>query len=52
MICVTLFWVVPDGGNGGNGQAGGEGGTVRTGPAYSDGLVTNVVNRNVVRVTR
>ncbi len=41
-----------DGGNGGAGQAGGEGGTVRTGPAYSDGLVTNVVNRNVVRVTR
>ncbi len=29
---------------------GGNGGTIRTGVAYADGLVTNVLNRNVVRV--
>lgn len=28
----------------------GAGGTIRTGGAYADGLITNVVNRNVVRV--
>jgi len=33
-----------------NDASGGDGGTIRTGVAYADGLITNVVNRNVVRV--
>lgn len=37
-------------GDGGNGGAGGSGGTVRTGTATADGLITNVINRNVTRV--
>ena len=42
------------GGNatGGNGGNGGNGGTINTGAANADGLVNNVVNRNVTRVTR
>lgn len=31
-------------------HGGGDGGTIRTGTAHADGLVTNIVNRNVVRV--
>ena len=38
------------GNDGGNGGRGGDGGTVPTGAATSDGLITNVVNRNITRV--
>ncbi len=38
------------GGNGGSGGGGGNGGTVDTGDAVADGLIINVINRNVVRV--
>lgn len=37
-------------GHGGHGATGGAGGSVISGEAYADGLVTNVVNRSVVRV--
>ncbi|MEZ4104644.1 MAG: hypothetical protein R3B60_05180 [Candidatus Paceibacterota bacterium] len=40
------------GGDGGNSGSAGDGGTITTGDAYSDGLVVNVVNRNVTRVAR
>lgn len=40
------------GGDGGAGGNGGHGGIVTTGEAYSDGLIMNVVNRNVTRITR
>lgn len=44
------WWNTNHGGDGGTGGAGGNGGTVETGDAYADGLVTNLVNRTVVRV--
>lgn len=40
------------GGHGGAGGHGGHGGVVTTGEAYSDGLIMNVVNRNVTRIGR
>lgn len=39
-----------NGGDGGNGGNGGIGGTVRTGESYADGLITNIINRNVIRM--
>lgn len=40
------------GGNGGNSGSAGDGGTITTGNSYADGLVVNVVNRNVTRIAR
>lgn len=40
------------GGAGGNGGAGAPGGTVRSGDAYADGLLNNLVNETIVRVHR
>ncbi|USN87628.1 MAG: hypothetical protein H6779_04445 [Candidatus Nomurabacteria bacterium] len=39
-------------GNGGNSGASNNGGDIMTGPSVADGLVINVVNRNVTRVAR
>ena len=49
---LAWFWMNQggNGGNGGNGGSGGTGSTIRTGAAGADGMVTNIVNRNVVRV--
>ena len=37
------------GGNGGNSSLAGNGGSVRTGAAYADGLINNVENQNIIR---
>ena len=40
------------GGNGGHSNTAGNGGSVRTGAAYADGLINNVENQNIVRTRR
>lgn len=39
-----------DGGNGGSGGRGGDGGTIETGESAADGMIVNVINRNIIRV--
>jgi hypothetical protein len=38
------------GGTGGTSGAGGFGGEINTSPAFADGAIINVVNRNLIRV--
>lgn len=58
-VHARTFWWFPvntsstaAGGNGGNGGQGATGGVITTGVSQSDGLVTNVVNRNITRILR